>query len=136
MYLSTSLSTYLQGVTIFQEDRMSDSLFFIEDCLVELLVPREWEPWGSTEDGHLCVPMQRHSKISSGGVFGEESFLICRPCSIRAVAVTPVSLWRLDAGALVRMETRHPSLCILVQQVLLKSMAIRSSTRIQSSLQG
>ena len=35
-----------------------------------------------------------------------------------------VVLWTLDRARYLQMETRHPSLCLLLQHALLKSLAI------------
>jgi hypothetical protein len=41
--------------------------------------------------------------------------------------MAPTVLWTFDRTAYSRMETHHPSLCMLVQHSLLKSLAIAST---------
>ncbi len=51
---------------------------------------------------------------------------------MRAYTLTPTVCWLLDREAYAAMEVQHPSLCLLIQHTLLKSLAISSACSMYS----
>jgi hypothetical protein len=130
---------------------------------------------GEDADAPPELPMERINKVSSGGIFGTDAFLLNLPHRCRALAIADTLVWSIARSDLARMEVTHPKvsrkhaiacywpyfnltltlphthtpipthtqithtprarargshhrpqLCIIIQQVLLKSMALLS----------
>ena len=112
---------------LYNPHSLPNSVFFIESGVVELLVTDD------ARDGKedlLSKPVTRLSKVSSGGIFGIDAFLLNLPHRCRALTVTECHIWRIDRSSLAKMEVRHPKLCLIIQQVLLKSMALLSNATV------
>jgi hypothetical protein len=53
--------------------------------------------------------------------------------SVRCVSLTDrCVLWTLDRDSYMHMEISHPSLCLLVQHALLKSLSISSTSALHA----
>lgn len=76
------------------------------------------------EDSHL---VRRVNKVSAGGVFGEADFFLDRKYSVKAFALTDCVFWILDRDGFASIETDNPRLCVLIQHMLLKSLAITNT---------
>jgi CRP-like cAMP-binding protein len=76
-------------------------------------------------DKHAVI---RVNKVSSGGVFGESDFFLGRTHSVRAFTLSHRMIcWTLNRRTFAEMEVSHPSLCMLLQYTLLRSLSIAST---------
>ena len=61
-------------------------------------------------------------------------FICSNMSSTRAVVSVDSVIWSLAKSAFAAMEHEHPKLCILLQHVLLKSMAMSQASALQATL--
>ena len=102
---------------IYDKDFLPDHVYFIETGIVETVV----------YSGPVDNPkVDRINKFTAGGVFGTDSFLLNAPYSNRAIAVSEggTAVWSLSKASFAKMEVKNPSLCIIIQKVLLKATAM------------
>jgi CRP-like cAMP-binding protein len=104
---------------VYDRGEAADKVFFIEDGIVETVVLTGEEKQQRIE---------RINKISAGGVFGSDTFLLNLPRPHRALAICDCVIWFIDKEQLAQMEVNNPRLCILTQHVLLKSMALLANS--------
>jgi hypothetical protein len=63
---------------------------------------------GEDLDAALELPMERINKVSSGGIFGTDAFLLNLPHRCRALAIADTLVWSIARSDLARMEVTHP----------------------------
>jgi len=110
------------GHVFWNEEDAPDKVYFVQDGAIEQQIGFEE---GSNNPPH------RFYKVSAGGIVGESGFFLREPYATRAVALTPTSVWWLDRSAMSRMQAESPSLCILVQQTCIKTLALTFSNRVR-----
>ena len=101
---------------IYKRGDLPEKVYLIEEGVIEIVLGDD------NKEGYIT----RVNKFTSGGVFGCEAFLLNVSYSSSAVSVCAAGcvLWSLSRADLHRMETEDPSLCVLVQRMLLRSMAL------------
>eukprot|EP01041_Mallomonas_annulata_P006865 gene6865-13910_t len=149
------------GQILYDRGQVAEKVYFIESGAVELInLPIPMYPNPDLGDNHAhhghphlhrilhhlhsqppSVPDQvdvhyvlgsRVNKVLAGGVFGESSFFLDKPHSMRAIPSTQCVLWTLNKNSLARMNSENPQLCILIQHLLLKSMALSAAAALNS----
>lgn len=123
--------TAKSGEILFDEKSPDDSvsLFFIEEGVVEIIALNE------NNNSNSIELVQRIMKISSGGIFGQESFFLGSFSNpIKGLCITSCKLWKLSREKFSKMEEDEPKLCILLQHLLLKSLSISSISRMKTPL--
>jgi CRP-like cAMP-binding protein len=73
---------------------------------------------------HIC-------KVTTGGIFGDNTFILNQPHSMRAVALIRSYVFVLNRDRFHEMEKNHPKLLFIMQQVLLKSLAMSGEMTVQ-----
>ena len=99
-------------------------LYLVDKGVVEILVVDGGDDPTSLPGGAAVV---RINKVSSGGIFGTDAFLLNLPHRCRALTLSETSLWSITRPDLALLEVQHPKLCLIIQQVMLKSMALLSN---------
>ena len=110
---------------IFDVRQASGYVYFLEDGEIELVKISTYDQEGADSGSSEVVEcIERVNKINSGGIFGESEFVLNSLHGTRALAVHGCVLWTLSRSAFRIMEVEHPQMCLLVQHILLKSVAI------------
>ncbi len=107
---------------VYDVRQASSYVYFLEEGEIELVkistVSKD-EGLGTTQE---CI--ERVNKINTGGIFGESEFILNALHSTRALSVRSCIFWTLSRNNFRVMEVEHPQLCLLVQQILMKSISI------------
>jgi len=112
-----SFETHGTDHVFFEEGSIPEKIFFVQEGAVELQMSTN-----SCEESE-SVP-HRFYKVSAGGIFGEAGFFLRAPQECRAVAARPTAAWSLDRRGMARLQLHSPSLCVLVQQACVKTLAL------------
>jgi MFS superfamily sulfate permease-like transporter/CRP-like cAMP-binding protein len=132
-----------EGTLVFDLRQGADLVYFLQEGEVELVrvATLEGEAGGrspyrlyaSDEDADADTQLlqtteivERVNKIHSGGIFGEAAFVLNSLHSVRAISLRRCVLWTLSRSSFRRMEAEQTTLCLTVQQILLKSLSINS----------
>ena len=117
------------GDILIDMHQPSDHIVFIEAGEVELVC--ESTDGAERADGDACrsrgAGVERVNKIAAGGIFGEASFVLGTSSSLRALALSDCVVWSLSRFDFTRMELQEPRMCLLIQQLLLKSLSINAT---------
>jgi MFS superfamily sulfate permease-like transporter/CRP-like cAMP-binding protein len=123
--------TAKSGEILFDEKSPDDSvsIYFIEEGVVEIIAVND------NNNSNSIELVQRIMKISSGGIFGQESFFLGSFSNpIKGLCITTCKLWKFSRENFSKMEEDEPKLCILFQHLLLKSLSISSISRMKTQL--
>ena len=73
---------------------------------------------GGDRDAPSELPMERINKVSSGGIFGTDAFLLNLPHRCRALAIADTLVWSIARPDLARMEIAHPKVFRLIPSLV------------------
>eukprot|EP01034_Spumella_vulgaris_P025301 gene25301-31741_t len=147
--------SYTDRELVFDVEDDADQVYFIEKGMVEIVTlsptvadapqtpttgdtPRIQHNTRINSRSVLVPPVvdshrvQRVNKVSAGGAFGEADFFLGRKHSVRAYTLTACDCWLLNREGYANMEVQHPTLCLLIQHTLLKSLSISSTCSMYS----
>jgi CRP-like cAMP-binding protein len=126
------------SATLFDLSERADHIYFLEDGEVELVsvtttttnsnLPRRQGVDNNVEGEADVAQVERVNKAGAGSIFGEATFFLGACQCLKAITLSNCSIWSLSREDLARMEINDPSLCMLCQLVLLKSMSINSAS--------
>lgn len=126
------------SATLFDLSERADHIYFLEDGEVELVsvtttttnsnLPRRQGVDNNVEGEADVAQVERVNKAGPGSIFGEATFFLGACQCLKAITLSNCSIWSLSREDLARMEINDPSLCMLCQLVLLKSMSINSAS--------
>jgi len=105
----------------------SNHVYFLEEGEIELVkVSTVNTAAAAADSASACFVelIERVNKVNSGGIFGESDFFLSSLHSVRAFTIKSSVYWTLSRECFRDMEREHPQLCLLIQRLLLKSLAI------------
>jgi len=119
---------------IFDIRGPSNHVYFVEEGEIELVKVSTVNTVGSaagTGSPEFIELIERVNKINSGGIFGESDFFLNALHGVRAFTIKRCVYWTLSRECFKDMESEHPQLCLLIQHLLLKSLAINTQNKNQ-----
>ena len=102
-------------------------LYLVDKGVVEILTVDDGGDDSDMSNIHAGGSVERINKVSSGGMFGTDAFLLNLPHRCRALTLSDTTLWSITRPDLASLELQYPKLCLIIQQVMLKSMALLSN---------
>jgi len=114
------------GQILYERGAPGDKVYFVEKGAIDLVHPAATATGFSIDEEQHLANSSREKKVVAGGLFGETCFFLGKPHSCRAVVTEDCVLWTLDRPFMALLNKNEPQLCVLVQHLLLKSMALSS----------
>jgi len=116
---------------VFDIEGASDHVYFVEEGEIELVKVNTVASAAGPAAATFIELIERVNKINSGGIFGESDFFLNSLHSERAFTIKSCVYWTLSRESFVAMERQHPQLCLLIQRLLLKSLAMTTCNKSQ-----
>ena len=116
---------------VFDIEGASDHVYFVEEGEIELVKVNTVASAAGPAAAPFIELIERVNKINTGGIFGESDFFLNSLHSVRAFTIKSCVYWTLSRESFMAMEGQHPQLCLLIQRLLLKSLAMTTCNKSQ-----